>query len=68
MINQDELRRLVEADLNKIGQSLLPRLTDEDRLNKRIEIENRYRRDKTPMKHKSDAEIMDAFYSGGRKD
>jgi hypothetical protein len=59
------------AALESKGVTALPKLTEQDRENKRIEIEQRNKRNESLMLNRelSEADAMDKFYeTGNRKD
>lgn len=67
MANREDLL----AALASKGVKALPKLTEQDRENKRIEIEQRNKRNESLMQRTelSEADAMDKFYeNGNRKD
>ena len=67
MMNREELL----AALASKGVTALPELTEQDRENKRIEIEKRNKRNESLMLNKetNESDAMDKFYeTGNRKD
>jgi hypothetical protein len=67
MANREDLL----AALASKGVTVLPKLTEQDRENKRLEIEERNKRNESLMQRTelNEADAMDKFYeSGNRKD